>query len=111
MLANETKQVGELRLHRVLFAALAETDDPEIHRAIKGMYRRYQKELASAISAHRATEDISTPSPDHAAWAAIGLVTVINIARELNLISRRELKQLFVDVAGHLLDAKQRSDR
>ncbi|MFH1923716.1 MAG: helix-turn-helix domain-containing protein [Planctomycetota bacterium] len=111
MLENETQQVGELRLHRLIFAALAETDDPRIRRSVQQMYRQYQSALTKAISAHRRTNDKSFPAAGLSAWAAIGLVTVINIITELNLVSRRDRKQLFSDVAGYLLDGKPRLDR
>ena len=58
-----------------------------------------------------ATVDKPLPSAEFSAWAAIGLVTVINIISEFNLVSRRDRKQLFSDVAGYLLDGKPRLDR
>jgi AcrR family transcriptional regulator len=110
ILDNEAQQVGELRLHRLVFAALAETDDPRIRRSIKQMYRQYQSALTKAISTHRRANDESVPSAELSAWAAIGLVTVINIISELDLVSRRNRKQLFSDIAGYLLDGKPRLD-
>ena len=111
MLENEARQVGELRLHRLVFAALGETDDPRIRRSIKQMYRQYQSALTKAISTHRRANDRSLPSAELSAWAAIGLVTVINIISELDLVSRRDRKQLFSDIAGYLLDGKPGLDR
>jgi AcrR family transcriptional regulator len=110
MLESEAQQVGELKLHRLIFAALAETDDPRIKHAVRQMYRQYQRALTKAISAHRQKKDKSLPSAGLSAWAAIGLVTVINIIAELDLVSRRERKQLFSDVAGYLLDGEPRVD-
>ena len=109
MLESEAQQVGELGLHRLVFAALAETDDPEIRRSVQQMYRQYQVALTKAISAHRRTNDKSLPSAELSAWAAMGLVTVINIISELNLASHRDRKRLFADVAGYLLDGGSRS--
>jgi AcrR family transcriptional regulator len=111
MLENEAEQVGELSLHRLIFAALTETNEPRIRRSVQQMYRQYQSELTKAISAHRRTNDKSLPSAELSAWAAIGLVTVINIISELDLVSRRDRKRLFSDVAGYLLDGKPRLDR
>jgi AcrR family transcriptional regulator len=111
MLENEAQQVGELRLHRLIFAALAETDDPRIRRSVQRMYRQYQSTLTKAIATHRRANDKSLPSAELSAWAAIGLVTVINIMNELSLVSRRDQKQLFSDIAGYLLDGKPRLDR
>jgi len=111
MLENEAQQVGELRMHRLIFAALAETDDPKIRRSVRKMYRQYQSALAKAISAHRQPNDESLPSAELSAWAAIGLVTVINIIGELDLMSRRDRNQLFSEVAGFLLDGTPPLDR
>lgn len=105
-LKSEAQQVGELSLHRLIFAALAETDDPRIRHSLQQMYRQYQSELTKAISAHRQTNDKSLPAARLSAWAAIGLVTVINIITELNLVSLRDRKRLFSDVADYLLDGK-----
>ena len=111
MLENESQQVGELRLHRLIFAALAETDDARIRRSVQQMYRQYQTALMKAIATHRRTKNKSLPSAELSAWAAIGLVTVINIISELDLMSRRERKQLFSDVACYLLDGPLRLER
>jgi AcrR family transcriptional regulator len=108
MLSEEAKQVGELQLHRVIFAALAETDDPKIRLAARRMYGEYQTFLARAISAHRGAVESSLPSADVSAWAAIGLVTMVNITNELDLVSRRERKRLFSEIAGYLLDGEPR---
>jgi hypothetical protein len=70
---------------RVLVAA----DDPDIRKAITGMYRRFHARIRKLIETNR--EGRKSPaglSADATAWAMIGLATVSNIIRELELRDR-----------------------
>ena len=103
LVAYEAKHQGEFGFYRVVFTALVEADDPEIREAIKGMYRRFHEQLTRLIDAGR--EEGKKPSglPAGAiAWTMIGLATVSNIIRELDLLRSREREEMFALVANHL---------
>lgn len=108
LLSYEAKHHGEFGHYRIIFAGLSETDDVEIQAALRRVYARFQQFLSRQIAAHRAAnrkraaDDEKTPPADLAAWAIIGLGTVANLGRELELLPARERERLFA-TAGRLL--------
>lgn len=109
LVAHEAKHQGEFGFYRVVFTALIEADDPEIRDAITGMYRRFQELIRKLIDASREGEK-KTPelSGDAAAWAMIGLATVSNIIRELELLRPRQREEMFAATAKSLLKGGKR---
>jgi len=114
ILAHHAAKHGESRLHRITFAGLNETDDPEVRDALRRMYRGFHRLIAERVADHRtrradAGEAVGPAGPLTAAttaWAVIGLGTMSNIAQELGMLGPRQRKTL-LDAAGHaLLDAE-----
>jgi AcrR family transcriptional regulator len=104
LVAYEAKHQGEFGFYRVVFTALVEADDPEICEAIMGMYRRFHERIHKLIDASREGGKRSPGlSADAAAWAMIGLATVSNIIRELELLRPRQREDMFVATAKYLV--------
>ena len=103
LLAYEAKHQGEFGFYRVVFTALVEADDPEIRKAIKGMYRRFHDRIRKLIDTSReGKKGAPELSADTTAWSLIGLATVSNIIRELELMRPRQREDMFVAAAKYL---------
>lgn len=103
LLDYESTHHGEFGLYRIVFAGLSETDDPEIRAALSDMYRRYQRFLGRHIAAHRGGQSHAKDS-ELAAWAVLGLGTVIDIGRELGLLGAAQRRKLLQQVGRVLLE-------
>ena len=104
LLAHEAEHHGEHRLYRIVFAGLSETDDPMIRDALGALYGRFQRLVQGHIEDHRRGRSRAGHlDPALAAWAIVGLGTVANIGRELELLSARERARLFSEAGGRLL--------
>lgn len=104
LVAYEAKHQGEFGFYRVVFTALAETDDDAIRQALVRMYRRFHQLIRRHVEAARTTKPASDPLPaEAAAWALIGLATVSNVIRELELLRPRQREQMFSAVADFLV--------
>jgi TetR/AcrR family transcriptional repressor of nem operon len=104
LVAYEAKHQGEFGFYRVVFTALVEADDPEIRKAITDMYRRFHKRLRDWIaSSGKGGKSTRRLSAEATAWAMIGLATVSNIIRELQLLRPRQREDLFARTARHLI--------
>jgi AcrR family transcriptional regulator len=104
LLAYEAEHHGENRLYRILFAGLSETDDEEIRTALAALYGRFQRLVLQHVERHRGgRRRAGDPDPGLVAWAILGLGTVANIGRELELLKPRERSQLLAEVGGRLL--------
>jgi AcrR family transcriptional regulator len=109
VLAYEAEHHGELGLYRILFAGLSETDDPEVRAAMAASYRRFQRWISDRVREHREHfPEANDPAvdPDDAAWVAVGLGTIINIGRELDLLSDRDRARLLGGVGRLLLGTR-----
>ena len=107
VLAYEAEHLGELGLYRILFAGLNEFDDPDIREALRTTYCRFQHWIEERIVEHRRRAPASGPpaiGANDAAWAAVGLGTIINIARDLELLSSPDRARLLELVGRLLLD-------
>ena len=104
ILDYESTHHGEFRLYRIVFAGLSETDDPEIAKAMKRLYGRFQRFAEKQVQAHRKGAAAAAPvEPALVAWAIVGLGTVANIGRELGLLSAPTRKLLVGEVGRALL--------
>jgi AcrR family transcriptional regulator len=104
LLEHEAAHHGDQGLHRIIFAGLSETDDPEIAAALQRVFRSFHRFVKQQISGHRAPGvGDDAPSADLAAWALIGLGTVAGIGRDLGLMGDRRRKKLFREVGQVLL--------
>jgi AcrR family transcriptional regulator len=104
LLAHEAEHHGEHRLYRIVFAGLSETDDPVIREALAALYGRFQRLIESQIERHRrGRKRAGELGPALAAWAIVGLGTVANIGRELELLKSRERSRLLAEAGALLL--------
>lgn len=107
LLAFESQHHGEFGHYRILFTGLSETDDPEIRAALRGMMLRFQRFLQSQIIAHRRRQrDAAKLDAALVAWAMIGVGTVANIGRELELFDERDRARLIGAVGRELLNGE-----
>jgi len=107
VLTYEAGHHGELGLYRILFAGLNEFDDPEIREALRTTYRRFQRWIEERVVEHRKRAPSGEPHPvsaGDAAWAAVALGTIINIGRDLDLLSPDDRARLLDRVGRLLLD-------
>lgn len=109
LVVYEAKHQGEFGFYRVVFTALVEADDPEIRQAITSMYRRFHERIGKLIDASREGKQRAPRlSADATAWAMIGLATVSNIIRELELLRPRQREDMFVATAKYLVTGGSR---
>ncbi|MEM6854932.1 MAG: hypothetical protein AAF593_11040, partial [Planctomycetota bacterium] len=99
---------GETGLHRIIFAGLSESDDPEISAALTSMYQRFHRFIAKVLKQHAKAAGPALPDhaapPNLAAWSLIALATFSNIAREFDLFpvstQRKLMAEIGASVAG-----------
>jgi AcrR family transcriptional regulator len=104
LLAHEAEHHGEHRLYRIVFAGLSETDDPGIRAAMAALYGRFQRLIQTQVERHRGAKKRATDlDPALAAWAIVGLGTVANIGRELEVLRDRERARLLGEAGARLL--------
>jgi AcrR family transcriptional regulator len=95
VLDYESVHHGEFGLYRVVFAGLSETDDPQIRSALRRMYLQFQRFIAAQVRAAWEDTRATAIDPDIAGWALVGIGTVSNIARELELLSGPQRQAIF----------------
>jgi AcrR family transcriptional regulator len=101
LLEYESVHQGEFGHYRILFSGLGEVDDPEIRAALAGVFNRFHRFLHGQIAAQRRRRG-AMPA-ELAAWALIGLGTVVNIGHELGLLAPAGRKRLLAEVGRTLL--------
>jgi AcrR family transcriptional regulator len=103
LLEYESRHLGEFGLYRILFAGLSETDDPEIRGHLRDTYRRFHRWIRRRVEAHDRLRGARLgPEADLIAWAVVGLGTVANVGREIDLFPAR-LRARLIAEAGRLL--------
>ena len=109
VLSYEAEHFGEGGLYRIVFAGLNETDDPDVHEALREMYGRFHRFIRKQIATHRdGAGRKSSPNAELSAWAFVGLGTVVNIGLELGLLTDRQRRRLVADVGRVLLEGQVR---
>ena len=87
------------------YSVLVEADDPDIRQAIVRMYRRFHELIQGLLDTNREGKEEPSGLPaDATAWALIGLATVSNIIRELELLRPRQREDMFVATAKYLVN-------
>lgn len=102
LLRYEAEHHGEHRLYRIVFAGLSEADDVEIRAALRRMYGAFARFVAAQVAAHRGVRPEAAEVRE-VAWALVGLGTVANVTRELELLDDRQRQQLLARIGGQLL--------
>ena len=105
ILRNQADYQGRLRLYRIVFAGLTE-DDPEIKNALRDVYRRLHTFISQQIEEHRVRyrRRRGGPAPELTAWAMIGLASVVDMQRELEILPVADRKRIMKEVGMALLD-------
>ncbi|MCU0862402.1 MAG: TetR/AcrR family transcriptional regulator [Planctomycetes bacterium] len=104
VLEHEAVHLGEFGLYRILFAGLSETDDADVAEALRSAYRRFHAFLLARLREHRDEQpNAALPPAELSAWALIGLGTVVNIGRELELLPKGRRTDLLRQVGRQLL--------
>jgi len=112
ILAYDSTHRGEQGFYRITFAALSETDDPEVKAALRSMYGRFTKFIEKQIGEHRADHPRNHPRdlPDElpgefvATWAILGVATAADIGREIGLLTGPKRKALVAQAGRWLLE-------
>ena len=106
LLEHEAEHHGENRLYRIVFAGLSEIDDPPVRDALAALYGRFQRLIRTHLERHRGGRSRKPEiDPVIAAWAILGLGTVANIGRELELLPARQRARLLTEAGTQLLEA------
>ena len=100
LIEDVANNLGKVGLYRIIHAALGELHDAEIRATLAKMYEHYRG-LVMKLLADRG--DGSAPpglvTNRDAAWGVMSLVTMMNLASELDLVGPRQRKQIFTRVA------------
>ena len=108
ILEKEAAQLGEFRNYRLIFTGLSELDDKAIRESLRAMYGKWHKTIRRYIEAHRGSGKGHLPPPV-AAWAVMGLGTIVTIGSELGLLSGADRRALLEDGGKMFLDGKSTS--
>jgi AcrR family transcriptional regulator len=108
ILSWEGEHRGETGLHRITFAGLSETDDPDVCKALRQMYRRFHQFIVVQVAEHRGGAEADRfPDAELTAWAIIGLGMMTNITQELKQIPHKTRGRMVKDVGTHLLNGQR----
>jgi len=101
---HEVKHRGDHALYRITFAGLNEADDPEVRKALAGMYQRFVGTIAGVVEEHRQALGVDSGiDPNQAAWGLIGIGTISDITRALSLLSLGERSAMLSAIGAPLL--------
>ena len=104
LIGDVASTLGEHGLQRVLYAALGELGDPDIRGALRGMYDQNHRLILDLLGEGGKTQGPPPPASEKdAAWAIMGLVTMMDLTSELELLGPRQRKDVFKRIARALL--------
>lgn len=107
ILAYDSEHRGEKGFYRITFAALSETDDPDVLEALRSMYSRFTQFIEQQVGEHRATQDThDMPETWAVTWAILGLATAADIGRETGLLDATKRKAMIAEVGRLLLEGR-----
>ncbi len=108
ILTWEGEHRGETGLHRITFAGLNETNDPEVRDALCRMFQKFHTFITQQVQAQReGAHDAGQPDEMLTAWGIIGLGMMANITQELKLLNRDTQGQMVNEVGLQMLNAKR----
>ncbi len=109
ILAYDAEHRGEKGFYRITFAALSETDDPDVKAALRSMYARFTQFIEKEILEHReltGADKSNLPEAWALTWAILGIATAADIGREVGLLSAPKRKALIAEVGRLLLEGR-----
>lgn len=107
ILAFDAEHRGEKGFYKITFAALSETDDPDVHAALKSMYQKFSAFIETQVGGHRQLiKADGLPETWATAWAILGLATAADIGRETGLLSAAKRQAMIAEVGRLLLEGR-----
>lgn len=106
LLHHEAKHHGEAGLYRIILAGLSETDDPQIHAALKQLFLRFHRFITRQVRDHRGAAGQGESAHTRRAWALVGLAMFADIGRELSLFSPASRRKLIREMGQLLLEGE-----
>jgi AcrR family transcriptional regulator len=105
VLAFQSRDHGKMRLYRIIFAGLTESEDKEIRAALRSLYRKFLAFLTDLLTEHRKSYPAEPNGLDAelSTWAIIGIGTIVDIQRELGLLNKSERERFMRKAAGLVL--------
>lgn len=104
ILLYQAEDHGLLRYYRLVFAGLLE-DDPDIRKSLRKLYRKFQTFLKQTAEEHREQKGISqTLNSEVSAWALMGLAAMVDIQRELRILSSAEREKFMIEAGTEILE-------
>lgn len=95
---------GLSRYYRLVFAGLMENDQ-EIRKALRQLYRKFQSFLSETTDDHRRQRKISGDlNPDSTAWVLMGIAAMVDIQRELRILSNTGREKFLTDSGMRILN-------
>ena len=108
ILLYQAEDHGLLRYYRLVFAGLLE-DDPDIRKALRKLYRQFQAFITQTTEEHRQQKDVSeTLNSDTSAWALMGLAAMVDIQRELRILTSAEREKFMIEAGTEILESGKR---
>lgn len=95
LLDHQAEHLGDLRHHRIVFAGLSESDDPEIRRELVRMYKRFHGLVAAKLGGGARNR--------LASWGIVALATFTTIARELDLVPATTRRRILAELGRRLM--------
>jgi len=107
ILAYDAEHRGEKGFYKITFAALSETDDPDVLAALQSMYQKFTAFIEQQVGEHRTTLDTKgLPETWAVTWAILGLATAADIGRETGLLDGGKRKAMIAEVGRLLLEGR-----
>lgn len=100
---NVAGNLGRKGLYRIIFAALGELHDTEIRRELGALYQHNHRLVVKLLADRQDGRPQDRLRDQHTAWGVLGMVTMMNLAMELELLGPRQRKTAFTQVAENLL--------
>ena len=92
----------------MVFAGLLE-DDPDIRKALRKLYRQFHAFITQTTEEHRQQKDVSeTLNSDTSAWALMGLAAMVDIQRELRILTSAEREKFMIEAGTEILESGKR---
>ena len=108
LLHYESSHLGEFRNYRIVFSALAETQEPQIREALQRMYHRIHCFFLELLAAHAPVQALRGEGMC-LAWGVMGVGTMLTILAELGMMTGTERREVLETVVGPLIGATGRS--
>ena len=104
ILEYQAKNHGQMKLYRIIYAGLSETDDADVRSALRRLYKRFNQYIVRLLEEHRPEKSVDLPDTETVAWAIIGLGAIVDLQRELGITSMEKRRRLLKEMGQIMLD-------